>query len=194
MGSDTDHTKSIRVSDETHQELSIRKSGNESFDDVLQRELGLTPQSIDELTTVLPTRLAKATNILVTNYINNCELFDTKFIQDEAKQTLQFVSRFTNRIIYEVSVYYPSSEKERVNHRVDIRYRNPQNDLDRIVQLRDTEEGAVDINYKDFDTRETKPTTRKGENSGEETAKDIGEHVSQFVELAIDRWGGDIPS
>jgi predicted CopG family antitoxin len=182
-------TKSIRVSEETHQELVSRKYGDESFDDVLQRELGLVPRTIEELTSTLPSRLATATNEIVTDYVNKQAQF--KRIYDEGKgyQALQFVSPHTERVIYDVTVYYPNPELERVNHRVDIRFRNPKNTLERIAQFRDTEEGAIDIEYTDFETRETNPTTRKGKAPGEAAAKTAGQHTSKFVDLALDRWG-----
>jgi len=184
-----DLIKSVRVSEETHQELSVRRYGDESFDDVLKRVLGLVPRTIEELTSPLPSRLATATNKIVTEHMDNQVEFKRIYSESNGNQVLQFISPLTDRVIYDVTVYYPDRPK-RVNHRVDIRYRNPDNTLEQIARFRDIKDGAVDIKYTDFETRKTKENTRKGDTPGEATAELVGEHVSKFVELALDRWSG----
>lgn len=188
--SNGNHMKGLKVSKEVHEELSIRKHRGESFDEVLKRVLGLVPRTIEDLTAMLPDRLAMAANSIVKDYINKEDRYRRIGRRDGEKLTLKFVSRDSNKGIFEVCVYLPKGG-ERVNHRVDIYYRNPQNGLKRIAQLRDIEDDAVDITeYTDFDTREIKETTRQGDNAGQKTADEVvGPEVAQFVEQAYTVWG-----
>lgn len=181
--------KSIKVSEEVHEELSNRKHRGESFDQVLERELGLVPRTVEELTRVLPDLLKTAVNTLVHEHIDTDRRYKRIGHKDKEKLTLEFVSQETNKAIFEVMVFLPNS-KERVNHRVDISYRNPQNELVRIVRLRDTKNDAVDIEYTDFDTRGEEENTRRGNDAGEKTANElIGEHVQKFVDQSHEVWG-----
>lgn len=182
--------KSIKVSEEVHDELAARKYKGESFDEVLKRELGLVPRTVEELTAMLPDRLATAVTTIVNEFVNEESQYKRVGQRDEEKLVLKFVSRDSNKVIYEVSVHLPKGA-ERVNHRVDIRYRNPQNDLQRIAQLRDIEDDAVDISeYTKFDTREVKENTRRGENAGRAAAEEVvGPEVTQFIEQAYSVWG-----
>lgn len=184
--------KSIKVTEEVHRELSTRKFMGESFDEVLKRELGLVPRTVEELTAMLPDRLATATISIVRDHVNKENHYKRIGRRNGKKITLNFVSRDSNKVIYEISVHLPGEDVERVNHRVDIRYRNPQNELERIAQLRDIEEDTVNISYTDFDTRKNKETTRRGENAGRDTADEVvGPEVSQFVEQAYNVWGAN---
>lgn len=181
--------KSIKVSEEIHEELSSRKHGGESFDQVLERELGLVPRNIEELSQVLPDLLKTAINTLVHEHI----VTDGRYIRighkDEEKLLLEFASQETNKSIFEVAVFLPN-HSGRENYRVDLSYRNPQNKLVRIVRLRDTEHDAVDIEYTDFDTRNKEENTRRGDNAGQNTANElIGEHVQRFVDQSYEIWG-----
>lgn len=187
MGEDA--TKSIRVSEETHQELLVQKYGDESFDDVLKRVLGLVPRTIEELTSALPSRLATATNGIVTDYVDTRVQLKRIYSDRDGNQAIQFVSPLTERVLYDVTVYYPDPERDRVNHRVDIRYRSPDNTLERIARFRDIEDGEIDIEYMNFETRKSNENTRAGDTPGEATADLVGDQVSKFVELALNRWG-----
>lgn len=190
MVSDSNGIKNIKVSDQVHEELSVRKYRDETFDDVLRRVLGLLPQTVEELTAVLPNRLATTTNSIVENYVSHNERYRKIGEKQDNHLTLYFVSHETDKIIYQISVYLPSPRAERVNHRVDISYRNPTGEIERIVLLRDSEKGTVNIEeYKHFDTYEKRQNTRKGDDAGEETAKLVGPHVSKFVNQAYKRWG-----
>ncbi len=182
--------KSIKVSEEVHDELATRKYKGESFDEVLKRELGLVPRTVEELTAMLPDRLATAVTTTVNEFVNEENRYKRVGQRDEEKLVLKFVSRDSNKVIYEVSVHLPKGA-ERVNHRVDIQYRNPQNDLQQIAQLRDIEDDAIDISeYTEFDTREIKENTRRGENAGQAVAQEVvGPEVTQFIEQAYDVWG-----
>lgn len=188
MGNETTDMKSIKVSEEVHNELSTRKHGGESFDEVLKRVLGLVPRTVEDLATLLPERLSTAIISIVKDYVNEEERYRRIGRRDGTKHTLKFVSRDSNNVIYEISVYLPDAE--RVNHRVDIHSRSPQNQLTRTVQLRDVEDNTVDISeYVAFDTRETKETTRRGDDAGRKAAEKVGPHVANFVEQAYDVWG-----
>lgn len=193
MSNDSHRMKSIKVSEEVHSELSTRKHGGESFDEVLKRELGLVPRTIEELTRMLPRLLRIATNTIVRDHVDEEESYKRIGHREEQKISLEYISRDTNKTIYEV-VVFPPNPTQRINHRVDIRYRNPQNELERIGQLRNVEDTTVDIEYTDFDTREVKETTRRGDNAGQKTAEKIGPHVSRFTELAHDVWGATTKS
>lgn len=188
MGESTELQKSIKVSEEVHEELANRKHGNESFDDVLKRVLGLVPRTVEELTDPLPERLATATISTVKDHIDEADRYRRIGGRDGVERTLEFRSPDSDRVIFKVSVFLPG--KGRINNRVDIYYQSPQNSLERIAELRDTEDDAVDIEYTDFDTRKEKENTRRGENAGKKTADDVvGEHVSKFVDQANDVWG-----
>lgn len=181
--------KSIKVSEEVHEELSTRKQGGESFDQVLRRELGLVPRTIEELSQVLPDLIKTAIDTLIHEYIDTDGRYKRIGHKDEEKLVLEFVSQETHKSIFEVAVYLPHSG-ERVNHRVDLRHRNPQNKLVRVLRLRDTEEGTVDIEYTDFETRNEKENNRRGDNAGERTVNElIGDHVQRFVDQSYEVWG-----
>lgn len=180
--------KQIKISDTVYEELSNQKYREESFDNTLKRKLGLLPEDIDQLTTGIPKRLETAIDTIVDNSIE--DLDDIKSIgdQDDNKQALYFISEDTGRLIFEVMVYQPKGN-ERINHRVDIQYQNQSGESERILQLRDIEEGAIDIEYKDKETHEILENTRKGDTPGERTADDFGAHVSEFIQQAYKQWG-----
>lgn len=182
--------KTVKISEEVHKELSKRKYGGESFDDLLKRELGLIPQTIEELTAALPERLSTALKLVIKNHINEENRYKQIGRRNESKLALKYVSRDSNKVIYEVCLYYPDPP-DRINSRIDIRYRNPQNELERIAQLRDAESGAVTITeIKDFETHKVTKNTRKGEDAGQKAADSvIGPEVAQFVEQAYRVWG-----
>jgi hypothetical protein len=180
--------KHIKVSDTVHEELSNRKYREESFDEVLKRELGLLPENINDVTIGLPERLKVATRTIIGEHIDDTDRFKKIGEQGENKQVLHFISKETEKLIFEVVVYQPDPN-ERINHRLDIRYQNQSGELERILQLRDIERGAVDIEYKDKETHGTSENTRKGDSPGVNTANDFGPHVSEFVEQAYALWG-----
>lgn len=177
--------KSIKVSEEVHAELSTRKHGGESFDRVLQRELGLVPRTVAELAQVLPDNLGRAITTLDEEYIEQDGRYRRIGRKDNPTLTLEFVSQATNKSIFEITVAPPEPDENRINHRVDINYRNPQNELERIGRLRDSKDDNVEIEYTDFETRENKPNTR----SGDDVAGLIGPHVAKFIEQAYEVWG-----
>lgn len=185
--------KSIKVSEEAHDELRTRKFKGESFDEVLKRELGLVPRTVEELTAMLPDRIAVAVTTVVKEHISEQGRYKRIGRRNGDKLILKFVSHESNKTIFEIRVYLPKGV-DRINHRVDIFYRNPQNEFDRIVQLRDTEDKAVDITeYTNFDTREIKENTRRGGNAGQAAANEVvGPEAAQFVEQAYDVWGSNL--
>jgi predicted CopG family antitoxin len=184
--------KTIKVSKEVHEELSNRKYGGETFDDVLKRELELIPITIDELTAVLPEKLSTATQLTIKNHVNNETRYKRIGRRDDNKLSLRYIEQNSNKVIFEVSIYLPAPP-DRINHRVDIRYRTPQNELERIAQLRDTEDNAVNITeIKSFDTHKVTENTRKGGDAGRTAANEvIGPEAAQFVEQAYNFWGDD---
>jgi hypothetical protein len=188
MSDNEERMKTIKVSEDIHEELAKRKYGGESFNELLERELGLIPQTIDAITAPLSERLATATQSIIKDYIDEVDRFRTVGRRDEHKFTLKYISNYSNKVIYEVRVYL--TRPERVNHKVEIRYRNPQNTLKLIARLRDIESNAVKIKkLKEFDTKETKQNTRKGDDPGQGAADLVGPEVSKFVEQAYSTWG-----
>jgi len=185
-----DDRKNILVSPVVHEELSMKKWGDETFDQVLRRVLGLLPQNTGDLASVLPTQLDSATNSIVRDHIGNDDSFAKIGDEGEASLALKFVSNETNKTIFEVEAYLPSPGKERINHRVDLRYRNHAGKMERILLLRDIEENQVDVEeYKDSETYEIKSTTFRGDDAGEKTAASTGPHVAKFVDQAREKWG-----
>ncbi|MFB6186861.1 MAG: hypothetical protein ABEI86_08355 [Halobacteriaceae archaeon] len=134
-----------------------------------------------------------ATKSIVHDYINELDHYKTIGEQEGDKQVLHYLSKESEKLIFEVAVYRPNPEG-RTNHRVDIRRQNESGEMERILQMRDLQEGSIDISYKDRDTQETKENTRKGDSSGEKTADDFGPHVSEFVEQAFENWGRETNS
>lgn len=189
MNGENQRMKSIKVSEEVHEELANRKHGGESFNRVLERELGLVPRTVEELTQVLPDLLKIAINTLVHEYIEADGRYKRIGHRDKEKLSLEFISQNTNKSIFEIMIFLPNS-RERRNHRVDIRYRNPQNELERIVRLRDKKDDAVNVEYTNFDTRNEEKNTRRGNGAGKDTANElIGEHVQKFVDQSHEVWG-----
>lgn len=180
--------KQIKISDTVYEELSNRKYQEESFDNVLKRELGLLPEDIYQLTRGLPNHLKVATDTVVNEYVDNLDHLKEIGDREDHKQVLRFISKETGKLIFEVMVYQPNPN-ERINHRVDMRYQNQSGESERMLQLRDIEEGAVNIEYKDKESHKTLENTRKGDTPGETTAHDFGAHVSEFVNQAYKQWG-----
>jgi len=57
--------KNIKVSEIVHEELALRKRKEETFDDVLKRELGLLPTGINDLVAFYPERMQMAARDIV---------------------------------------------------------------------------------------------------------------------------------
>lgn len=189
MSDDGAQLKSIKVSPEVHEELAARKHGQESFDKVLKRTLGLVPRTVEQLTAMLPEQLATATTVIVTEHVTTNGRYRRIGHREQNKLTLEFVSKESNKGIFEISIYLPKADRQK--HRVDIRYRNPQNELEKIAKLRDTQSKEVDIEeYTHFDTREVTGNSRSGEDAGQNAADEVvGPDVAQFVDQAYDVWG-----
>ena len=190
MGQSETTQKTIKVSEEVHDELSTRKHGGEPFNDVLKRELGLVPRTADDLARALPDQLSTAVVELVDDHVNNQDRYKLIGRRGENVLGLKFVSRKTNRSIYEIVAHLPTGGG-RSTHRVDIKYRNPQNELQRIAKLSNSDDDTVkitDLVY--FDTHETSSNSRTGEEAGHRAANDvIGPEVAPFVEQAYEQWG-----
>jgi hypothetical protein len=146
----------------------------------------LAPQTIDELTSVLPEELEKATHSIVEGYIDDEDRYYQIGEKRKNKLALHFVLDGTKKTIYKIEVYTPN-KPERVNSRVDHKHRGSSENLKLIARYRNIEENAVDIKYTDSKTHEEKETTRRGENAGEKTANLLGEHISEFVGSSLER-------
>ncbi|MDZ7730606.1 MAG: hypothetical protein U5K37_06340 [Natrialbaceae archaeon] len=180
--------KSIKVSEGVHDELELRKYKDDTFNDVLKRELGLVPETVQELTDRLPERLATATNRIVEDHITGIADLKKVGYSTETELSIQYISPESEKSIFDILVYLPTGN-ERENYQVDIRYRNHQNEMERIIQFTDAVSRAVKIrDIKDPETHERTNNTRTGDAPGETTAEDFGEDVAKFVQKALREW------
>lgn len=180
-----DDDKTIEVSEEIYKELEHRKHPNEPFDDVVRRVLGLVPQDVQQITEPLPKELEVATRSIVDEYAEVGD-YHAELETDDAKQVLNVRSRDDDDVIYKVFVYRPNPP-ERINHRVEFRYRTPGGEMRRAAQYRDHEENALNVTYLDSETLEERETTRRGDERATKTAKLVGGELSRLVDSREDQ-------
>lgn len=116
--------KNLKVSEIVHEELGVRKRRDESFDDVLKRELGIIPTAIDDLVTYFPDELAMAAET-IAKYLRDKDRFDEYVIERDDGYNLVYDSKESGRTIMElrpvqddpsfVGIYYRNDQGGMVN-------------------------------------------------------------------------------
>lgn len=81
--------KNINVSEVVHEKLSLQKRQEETFDDLLKREHGILPGSVDELTAFYPDRLTTAAKWFVER-IEKQENFQRAVVEYDDYYGLEF--------------------------------------------------------------------------------------------------------
>lgn len=129
--------KNLKVSEITHEELEVRKRRDESFDDVLKRELGIIPPTVEDLVTFLPDQLAGAARN-AADYLRDKDRFNEYIIErDNEGYTLIYDSKDSGRTIMEVRPVRDDPPY------VGIYYRNERGEMERAFNL--VYHGGADI-------------------------------------------------
>lgn len=173
--------KNLKVSEIVHEELEVRKRRDESFDDVLKRELEIIPGTVGDLTTYYPESLQKEVKN-IHNLIRNQNRYDEIVTEKGDSYALNYDSKKSGRTIMQLR-FETASRPE-----VDIRFRNVRGELQSIGQLlqqEGDERAIVDLEFLRPDTGdlidEIAPETERIE--GAESG------IKSIEEAAFERWG-----
>lgn len=172
--------KNLKVSEIVHEELEVRKRRDESFDDVLKRELGITPTSVKELTTYYPAELEEAVQMLV-GFFGDTERY-AEFITDHEEYfALNFDAKESRRTIFQLRF---SNDPPCV----EVYFRNDRGELEFIgqaIQQSDDEYVIIDFEFLRPDTGSKVDAIVELEHFHE----DFGEGLRSLEDAAYQRWG-----
>lgn len=173
--------KNLKVSEAVHTELEVQKRRDESFDDVLRRALGITPTTVDELTTYYPDTLKQAATYLV-DCLENEERYEKVVTDNRDHHALNFDSKESGRTILQLQFQdKPLS--------VVARYRNNRGDLERlgeVIQQEDEGVVIVDFNFRRPDNGKRFSHTDAFREVDE---NDFEQALQSIQDAAYDRWG-----
>jgi hypothetical protein len=124
--------KNVKVSELVHEKLESKKSADQTFDDVLREELGLTPD-LDDMVAYFQEKQAKASRDLVS-VIDDQGDFEWVTTETDHYQRLDFVSPESNLTI---------ARADFTEVQMKVYYRNQHGDLDRIGILKADEDGEI---------------------------------------------------
>jgi hypothetical protein len=172
--------KNLKVSEIVHEELEVRKRRDESFDDVLKRELGIIPNTVDELTRYYPDHLYEAASYLV-DILHDGDRYE-KFVTDHDDYfALNFDSKDTRRTIMQLRFLDESP-------RIEILYRNQRGEMESAGQILQQEGDGFVIGDMEF----IRPDTgTRVDTAGDfhEIEEGLEEGLHALQEAAYERWG-----
>jgi len=128
--------KQIRVSEAVHNELERRKSGDQTYDDVLRELLGLTP-NLEQLLAYLNDEHAEMARTVI-NQIEDIGDLDRSIEERGTAHVVSFSSPSNGRTIAEIEIKQGPSKA-----RFEVSYRNQRSDLEPIGSVRESEDGVV---------------------------------------------------
>lgn len=173
----------IRVTDIVKEELEARKRGDDTFDDVLKRVLGLFPQTIEGITAELPAEIAIATTNVIEEYILETGQYTHIYGETDEGYRLKLLSNENDRKIIEIELYHPVVDRQ--SFRVDFLYRDGGGNLKLGARFRSRGDHTLSVKYVNHESSAMKETTL----GGEDAAKRVGEHLQHMAEASYKRWG-----
>lgn len=173
--------KNLKVSEIVHEELEVRKRRDESFDDVLKRELGIIPSTVDDLTIYYPEPLQEEVK-RAHNIVRNENRYHEIVTEKDDSYALNYDSKESGRTIMQLQ-FEDASRPE-----VAIRFRNERGELQSVGQILQQEgdkRAIVDLEFVRPDTGdlidEIAPELVRIE--GAEKG------IKSIQEAAFERWG-----
>jgi hypothetical protein len=130
--------KNINVSEVVHEKLSLLKQKEETFDDVMKRELGIFPAGLEELTSFYPDRLTGTTIDLVNHIKDQAELEET-ITEYEDYYALEFDHPDSNHTIVQVQF------QENPTEGMHALYRNHHGEMQTLVEAFITKEDTPNL-------------------------------------------------
>jgi hypothetical protein len=172
--------KNIKVSEIVHEELEVRKRRDESFDDVLKRELGIIPNTVEELTTYYPDALHEPITFLAKNFEDD-DRYHQFVTEHDDYYALNYDSKDTGRTILQLRFHNNPP-------RVGTHYRNNAGEMEHIGDILQQE----DDDYIIADFTFTRPDT--GERFEDiatyhEINDRLEEGLKSIQNAAYERWG-----
>jgi len=128
--------KQLRVSEAVHDELERRKSGDQTYDDVLRELLGLTP-NLEQLLAYLSDEQADMARTVVSRIEKVGEL-NRNIEEGGTAHVVSFTSTDNGKVIAELEIKQGPSTAE-----FTVRYRNQRSDLEPIGTVRESKNGIV---------------------------------------------------
>jgi predicted CopG family antitoxin len=128
--------KQLRVSEAVHNELERRKSGDQTYDDVLRELLELAPD-FEQLLAYLSDEQADLARTVVSQ-IHEVGEMNRSIDEEGTAHVVSFTSTNNGRVIAEMEIEQGPSTAE-----FTVRYRNQRSDLEPIGTVRESEEGVV---------------------------------------------------
>jgi hypothetical protein len=172
--------KNLKVSEIVHEELEVRKRRDESFDDVLKRELGIIPSTVDELTKYDPDHLYEAASHLVDSLYDE-DRYDKIVIDHDDYFALNFDSQDSGRTIMQLRFIDESPW-------IDLFYRNNRGELEnagQILQQEGDDFVIADIEFTNPDNGARVDRT----GSFDELERELREGLQALQDTAYERWG-----
>lgn len=172
--------KNLKVSEIVHEELEVRKRRDESFDDVLKRELGIIPSTVDELTTYYPEQLREAASYLADFFGNEDRYLELVTDHDDYF-ALNFDSRESRRTI--VQFRFSNDPPW-----VDIYYRNERGELESAGQILQQEGDEMVILDVDFTRPDTGAIFERTDDF-HYIKDDLEDALQSLQDASYERWG-----
>lgn len=171
--------KNINVSEVVHEKLSLEKRKEETFDDVLKRELNILPSGINDLVAFYPDDLANAARLIV-NCIENQADFERAISEYEEYYALEFDHPESGHTIVKVQFREDPTDG---THAV---YRDHHGEMKELVRayIPDTEDPMLETAF-------ITPVTEGGERPFEEILvdEDLEPRLQNKISGSYERWG-----
>jgi len=172
--------KNLKVSEIVHEELEVRKHRDESFDDVLKRELGIIPSTVDELTTYYPEKLQTAISRFTRN-LDSGEQYHRLVTDHENYFALNYDSKESGRTILQLRFYSEPTS-------VEVFYRNDRGELESAAEVfqQEGEENVIaDMSFTHPDTGDLIQETTHFH----QIEDILGTGIQSLQTAAYERWG-----
>lgn len=172
--------KNLKVSEIVHEELEVRKRRDESFDDVLKRVLGITPSTVEELTSFYPDELSEDADSFVS-WFHDEERYQKFITAQNDHFALNYDAKDSGRTILQLQF---STETPKI----EILYRDEFGQLETAGQLIQ-KEGAVaptiELEFTHPDTGNHIEFTAESD----EYAPEFDDALKSLQNAAYERWG-----
>lgn len=172
--------KNLKVSEIVHEEIGIQKQHDESVDDFLRRELGIIPNSLDDLTTYYPHQMEEAALHFVDLFRDEERYFESVIDHDDYF-AFNFDAKESRRTI--IQLRFKNDPPE-----INIRYRNERGEMERVgeVVLYEGDEFlSVDLQFTRPDTG--MPITVEADFG--EVGQQEDDALQALQNAAYERWG-----